>query len=122
MGRHILRESTRGGYSDRPSKTLFGNIDAIWWLPYTPRLDMAQKIVHLHGYWRGSDTLHTPAQLTTRRRRLTASLQRLLTRHSVVVISCGGWDPSLTAQRHVAMDTAPDLFISHVLPFLLSPN
>lgn len=28
----------------------------------------------------------------------------------------------LPAQRHIAMDTAPDLFVSHVLPFLLSPN
>lgn len=28
----------------------------------------------------------------------------------------------LPGQRHIAMDMAPDLFVSHVLPFLLSPN
>ena len=28
----------------------------------------------------------------------------------------------LPGQRHIAMDTAPDLFVSHVLPFLLSSN
>ena len=43
--------------------------------------DNDRSIVHLHGYWRGSDTLHTPTQLTSQRPKLKAALQRLLRKH-----------------------------------------
>lgn len=49
-------------------------------------------VVHLHGYWKGGTTLHTPAQLTSERPRLAASLRNLLTRCAVVVVGYGGWD------------------------------
>ncbi|HEX2855520.1 MAG TPA: SIR2 family protein, partial [Opitutaceae bacterium] len=53
-------------------------------------------VVHLHGFWRDSDTLHTQAQLTNPRLKLTKSLQRLLQRRTLVVAAYGGWDDVFT--------------------------
>jgi hypothetical protein len=53
-------------------------------------------VVHLHGFWRDSDTLHTQAQLTTPRPKLTKSLQRLLQRRTLIVAAYGGWDDVFT--------------------------
>ncbi|WP_324013563.1 P-loop NTPase [Aeromonas hydrophila] len=53
-------------------------------------------VVHLHGYWRDSDTLHTQAQLTNPRQKLTKSLQRLLQRRTLIVAAYGGWDDVFT--------------------------
>jgi len=50
------------------------------------------EVVHLHGYWRGSDTLHTPVQLTSLRPKLKASLQQLLKGRTLLVVAYGGWD------------------------------
>lgn len=50
------------------------------------------NVVHLHGYWYGSDTLHTPAQLLQPRKKLRNSLADLLNNCTVVVIGYGGWD------------------------------
>jgi SIR2-like domain len=55
-----------------------------------------RSVVHLHGYWRGSDTLHTPTQLSSPRPKLKAALQRLLRRHLLVVVAYGGWDDVFT--------------------------
>lgn len=49
-------------------------------------------IVHVHGYWRGADTLHTPRQLSQPRPRLLASLRPLLKQKTVVVLAYSGWD------------------------------
>ncbi|WP_322076546.1 P-loop NTPase [Burkholderia cepacia] len=54
------------------------------------------SIVHLHGFWRNSDTLHTQAQLTNPRPKLTKSLQRLLQRRTLIVAAYGGWDDVFT--------------------------
>jgi hypothetical protein len=53
-------------------------------------------VVHLHGYWYGSDTLHTNRQLTQPRPRLRDSLGRLLRHKIVVVCAYGGWDDAFT--------------------------
>ncbi|MDT7555502.1 MAG: hypothetical protein QOI16_4598 [Pseudonocardiales bacterium] len=53
-------------------------------------------VVHLHGFWRDSDTLHTQAQLTNPRPRLAKSLQRLLQRRTLIVAAYGGWDDFFT--------------------------
>lgn len=55
-----------------------------------------RAVVHLHGYWRGSDTLHTPAQLTSVRPKLKASLQNLLRQKTLVVVAYAGWDDVFT--------------------------
>lgn len=49
-------------------------------------------VVHLHGYWRGGATLHTPAQLIAPRPMLRQSLQRMLHERTVVVVGYGGWN------------------------------
>lgn len=53
-------------------------------------------IVHLHGFWTGADTLHTPRQLTQDRPRLKASLAHLLNGRTVVVLGYAGWDDIFT--------------------------
>lgn len=54
------------------------------------------QIVHLHGYWLGSDTLHTATQLTSPRPKLKASLQNLIRAHTLVVAAYAGWDDVFT--------------------------
>ncbi|OVZ85528.1 SIR2 family protein [Yersinia intermedia] len=49
-------------------------------------------VVHLHGFWENSDTLHTPKQLTTNRPRLKSSLSNMLRNTTLLVIAYGGWD------------------------------
>jgi hypothetical protein len=53
-------------------------------------------VIHLHGYWHGSDTLHTARQLGQPRPRLRASLASLLRKKLVVVSAYGGWDDAFT--------------------------
>ena len=53
-------------------------------------------VIHLHGYWYGSDTLHTVRQLGQSRPRLRASLSSLLRHKLVVVCAYGGWDDAFT--------------------------
>ncbi|MGI3901082.1 MAG: SIR2 family protein [Janthinobacterium lividum] len=53
-------------------------------------------IVHLHGYWYGSDTLHTPRQLVQPRPQLKASLSHLLRGNIFVVMAYSGWDDVFT--------------------------
>ncbi|WP_443697191.1 P-loop NTPase [Pseudomonas sp.] len=56
-----------------------------------------RTVAHLHGYWRASDTLHTPAQLTALRPRLKASLQSILRKKTLVVVAYSGWDDVFTS-------------------------
>ena len=53
-------------------------------------------VVHLHGYWRVGDTLHTPAQLTAPRPLLKSALGELLRSRALVVVAYGGWDDIFT--------------------------
>lgn len=53
-------------------------------------------IVHLHGYWYGYDTLHTPSQLVQPRPRLRRSLEAVIKSSALVVIGYGGWDDVIT--------------------------
>lgn len=53
-------------------------------------------VVHLHGYWYGSDTLHTNRQLQQSRPHLKASLASLLRNRLVVICGYGGWDDVFT--------------------------
>ena len=55
----------------------------------------ACRVIHLHGYWRATKTLHTPKQLTKARPRLQESLEELLHHRSVIVVGYGGWDDIL---------------------------
>jgi tetratricopeptide (TPR) repeat protein len=62
-------------------------------------------VIHLHGYWYGADTLHTPRQLNQSRPRLKASLSALLKAKTIVVSAYGGWDDVFTdALMEVVLD------------------
>ncbi len=72
-------------------------IDTDGALPKAVEADPGEfDVIHLHGYWQGGNTLHTPAQLTSERPRLTASLRRLLVQRTLVVVAYGGWDDVFT--------------------------
>ena len=53
-------------------------------------------IIHLHGYWYGSDTLHTPQQLGQPRRQLRRSLAQVVEASTLVVVGYSGWDDVIT--------------------------
>ena len=53
-------------------------------------------VIHLHGYWYGRDTLHTPRQLTQERPRLRASLAHILKQKTLLVCGYGGWTDVFT--------------------------
>jgi tetratricopeptide (TPR) repeat protein len=61
----------------------------------------------LHGYWYGSDTLHTPRQLNQPRPRLKASLASLIKGVTLIVSGYGGWDDTFAeALMEVVLDDA----------------
>lgn len=49
-------------------------------------------VVHFHGDWFRSDTLHVPTQLRRDRPKLRASLAHLLGERTLVVLGYSGWD------------------------------
>jgi hypothetical protein len=51
----------------------------------------AINVIHVHGYWRQGETLHTQYQLSRTRTRLASSLERRLQGNYVVVVGYGGW-------------------------------
>lgn len=53
-------------------------------------------VVHLHGHWWNSDTLHTETQLLNSRPLLQASLQQMIARSTLVIVGYGGWPDVLT--------------------------
>ena len=55
-----------------------------------------KRVVHLHGHWYLSDTLHRPDQLDCGRRDLENWLARRFDSHVLVVIGYGGWDDVVT--------------------------
>lgn len=53
-------------------------------------------IIHLHGYWQGYDTLHTPQQLIQPRPQLGKSLARVVEETTLIVLGYSGWDDVIT--------------------------
>lgn len=69
-------------------------------------------VVHLHGYWLRSNTLHTDSQLTDNRSQVRSSIRRLIEKTTVVVLGYGGWkDMFMSAIREIAddKDAMPDI-------------
>ncbi len=72
----------------------------------------ASQVIHVHGYWHGNDSLHSPRQLTAARPQLEAELTRELRDAVLVVVAYGGWDDVLTRTlEKVAADdgTRPEI-------------
>lgn len=75
------------------------------------------EVVHLHGFWRDSDTLHTPAQLTAMRPRLKDSLKEILRQRTLIVVAYGGWnDVFADALAEVALDEAAQVNVLWCFP------
>ncbi|WP_348631104.1 SIR2 family protein [Mesorhizobium sp. M8A.F.Ca.ET.198.01.1.1] len=55
------------------------------------------QVLHIHGYWYGTDTLHTGNQLIQKRPFLQNSLLNYLADKTVVVMAYGGWRDVFTA-------------------------
>jgi tetratricopeptide (TPR) repeat protein len=73
----------------------------------------ATHVIHLHGSWRGSDTLHTDSQLRQPRSQLQSSIINLARESLIVVIGYGGWDDILTDTfSKIVLD---DTFYSEIL-------
>jgi hypothetical protein len=69
-------------------------------------------VVYLHGYWTEGDTLHTSMQLGRERRRLKASLRKLLAGNTLVVCGYSGWSDVLMAslgELAIEEDVYPDI-------------
>lgn len=66
-------------------------------------------VVHLHGYWHGSDTLHTARQLGQSRPKLRSSLRFLLRNRLMVVCAYGGWDDAFTEALMEIVRDDPEL-------------
>lgn len=54
------------------------------------------QVIHIHGYWHSSDTLHTQRQLLRQRPTLLRDLQAALHNKLVVVMAYGGWPDVFT--------------------------
>jgi len=54
------------------------------------------QVIHLHGFWRHGDTLHSPYQLTKERPLLKGDLRKLLNNTILVVLGYGGWGDVFT--------------------------
>jgi hypothetical protein len=63
-------------------------------------------VVHFHGFWLGTDTLHTARQLGQPRPHLRDSLRSLLRNKLVVACAYGGWDDVFT---EALMDVVRDV-------------
>lgn len=69
-------------------------------------------VVHLHGYWQGADTLHTPTQIDIDRIAVKSELRRILESSTVIVVGYGGWsDVFMAALEECAADdrSTPDI-------------
>ncbi|GHD15582.1 hypothetical protein GCM10016234_22670 [Tianweitania populi] len=55
------------------------------------------QVVHIHGFWHGSDTLHTGNQLVQTRPFLKNSLLDYIKDRTVVVLAYGGWSDVFTS-------------------------
>lgn len=56
----------------------------------------SNSVVHFHGFWHGSDTLHTTDQLKRERPQLKGDLKKVLSNAVLIVTGYGGWNDVFT--------------------------
>jgi hypothetical protein len=76
-----------GGPYFRVSMSHDGFINGMW--------GTVPRVVHIHGFWFPPETLHTPDEISSPRRKLETSLFWILKGATVVVMGYGGWDDAL---------------------------
>lgn len=62
------------------------------------------QIIHIHGFWHSSDTLHTPTQLLQERPQLVNDFLKLIEDKIVVVVAYGGWEDIFTESLKLAVN------------------
>jgi hypothetical protein len=67
-----------------------------------------QHIIHFHGFWINTDTLHTPEQLGFDRPKLKASLANILKNKTLLVLGYGAWDDIFTEVLFELMNNDSD--------------
>ncbi|EPK5359820.1 SIR2 family protein, partial [Klebsiella pneumoniae] len=91
-----------------PLKTIFHTDGS--WNHKNDDIPKSINVVHLHGFWEGSDTLHTPKQLTTKRPQLKSSLSQILKDTTVIVVAYGGWDDIfIESLNDIALDSSANV-------------
>lgn len=80
---------------------------------------MSTHVVHLHGHWWGSDTLHVHSQLSAPRPQLSGSLRHLLGNSTLAVVGYGGWDDIFMKTINTIME-ANDLNVDILWSFYSS--
>ncbi|MCK0128171.1 SIR2 family protein [Erythrobacter sp. F6033] len=61
------------------------------------------QVIHMHGFWHGSDTLHTPTQLLQDRPQLANDFLKIVADKIVVVMAYGGWNDIFTEALRTAV-------------------
>lgn len=92
------------------STTVFdsdGNLEHV--LEYSENVN----VMHVHGFWRESQTMHTISQLEAPRKHLNGSLKALLKKNTLVVVGYSGWNDAImkALTETVELDHARDLDI-----------
>lgn len=54
------------------------------------------RILHLHGYWRDSNPLHTPYELSGERPQVQSHLRNVIAKRPLVCFGYGGWEDIIT--------------------------
>lgn len=78
--------------------TTFAQVDDSSFLTNLRIQSGTAAVVHLHGFWRGSTTLHTVDQLDKEKPALTSALRAILESHTLLVVGYGGWSDVITRQ------------------------
>lgn len=73
-------------------------------LSQLPSSGPSRHIIHFHGYWRGTDTLHTSEQINRSRPRLRGELRKILEETTLVVIGYGGWSDVFMDTLYAVID------------------
>ena len=72
---------------------------------------LATRVIHVHGYWRDSDTLHLVPQLGESRPQVEEHIRKILAGCDVFVLGYGGWDDVImrTISSRVAVGGYDDI-------------
>lgn len=74
------------------------------------------RIIHFHGFWSGSGTLHRPDQLKQNRPQLLEAMCTYLREYTCVVLAYGGWDDIFMEALRTVLSSrsgSPRVFWAH---------
>ncbi|MEY0612507.1 SIR2 family protein, partial [Proteus terrae] len=78
----------------KQKKILFNGISIVSDSNINDNNNNLTNIIHIHGVWDRSDTMHTKSQLNNNREKIESSLKRILNENVIIVMGYGGWEDS----------------------------